>query len=126
MTNKAEVGKLLKIYKEAWEKRDTEKILRIFTKDATYQERPIDKPFVGHKGIKKYWTDKVVGEQENIRFKLKKIYVDGNNAVAEWEAKFHDVKRKVKIHLFVVAILEIKNGKIKSLRGYWHSKYLRW
>lgn len=82
MLNKALVKRLMTTYKEAWEKRDPEKIITIFTKDATYHERLHEKPFVGHKGIKKYWRDKVVGEEKDIKFILKKIYTDGNTAIS--------------------------------------------
>ncbi len=126
MISKVLVKSLIKTYKDAWEKRDPEKIIEIFTKNAVYYERLHEKPFKGHRGIKKYWKDKVVDEQENVKFRLKKIYIDGNNAVVEWEARFRDKKKKVNTYLNEIAVLEIKNGKIKSLREYWHAKHRGW
>lgn len=123
MTSKALVKSLLKTYKEAWEKRDPDKILTIFAKDAAYHERLHERPFRGHKAIRKYWISKVVGEQKDIKFKLKKVYTDGNNAVAEWEARFYDKKKRRRTHLKEIAVLRIKNGKIASLHEYWHAKH---
>lgn len=123
MVEKAIVRKLLKIYGKAWERRDPEMIITIFAKNATYAERAFEKPFKGHAGIKKYWTDKVVGEQEKIKFKLLNVYVDGNMAVVEWDAKFYDKIKKRTTHLRSVAVIEIKKNKITSMREYWHSKH---
>ncbi len=125
MINKTLVRDLMKVYKEAWEEQDSKKILTIFTKDATYHERLHEKPFRGHREIKKYWEDKVVVEQDKIKFKLKKIYIDGNTAITEWEATFRDKKKGENTHIKEIAVLEIKNGKIKFLREYWHSKHWR-
>ena len=83
------------------------------------------KPYRGHKEIRRYWQKKVVGEQSRIRFNLKSLYVDGNTAVAEWEATFDDTKKKVRTNLKEIAVLKIKNGKIQSLREYWHSKHTK-
>ena len=116
--------KTLKLYGEAWVNQDTEKILSIFTKDATYQESIFKKPFRGRNGIMKYWQSKVVQEQSDIRFKLLKYYICGNTVVAEWKASFKSNKEKAKFDLREVAILEFSGNKIKSLREYWqHKKY---
>lgn len=112
---------LIRKYKEAWIKRDPEAIIKIFTKDAIYHERVLKKPHVGSLAIKKYWSDKVIREQKNIRFKLLNLYIDGNIAVAEWEANSYDIKDKDNVHMKEVAILKIKGNKIASLHEYWSS-----
>lgn len=122
MVNKKIAKELIKKYKNAWINQDPEAILEIFTPDAIYHERVLEKPFRGHKEIKKYWQDKVVGEQKNIKFKLLKLYIDEENIIAEWEVNFYNKKREVNIHMKEVAILKTKNNKIKSLREYWSSE----
>jgi len=122
MVTKKAVKDIIKKYGEAWVKRDSEKITRIFTKNAIYHERAFKKPFIGHKQIKGYWQSKVVGEQSNIKFKLLNLYIDKNNAIAEWEASFFQKGEKKRTHMIEVAILKIKNSKIASLREYWHSE----
>jgi ketosteroid isomerase-like protein len=74
---------LIKKYEDAWVKRDLDAIIKIFTKNGTYHERVLYLSFVGHSEIKKYWMDKVVVEQEDIRFKLLNLYIQGNTAIAE-------------------------------------------
>ena len=122
MLDKKLVTKLLKIYKTAWEKRDPNLILTIFTPDGEYHEKAFDKPYKNHKGIKEYWQNKVVGEQTNIKLKLNKIFIDGNTAIAEWYATFKDHARKLNIQIKEIAVMEFKGNKIKKYREYWHSK----
>jgi ketosteroid isomerase-like protein len=116
------VDKIVSIYADAWVSQDPEKIISIFTPDAIYCEDSFEKPFIGHQEIKKYWEEKVVEEQSDIHFKLLNIYIDGNVAIVEWDADFVSNKKKKRIHIREVAILEIIGRKIKSLREYWHMK----
>ncbi|MDD5331197.1 MAG: nuclear transport factor 2 family protein [Candidatus Nanoarchaeia archaeon] len=122
MINQKTARQILKIYEEAWTKQDTKKILSIFTKDAIYHERVLEKPINNHKGIGKYWDKKVVREQSKIRFRLLKFYTIKNTIIAEWEAWFYDKIKKENKHIREIAILEIKYDKIKSLREYWASE----
>jgi ketosteroid isomerase-like protein len=124
MISKDVVKKVLKVYGDAWVNQDLEKVLTIFTKDAIYQERAFEKPFIGHKQIKQYWQSKVVEEQSDIKFKLLHFWVDNNVVLAEWDASFYSNIEKARIHIIEVAILEFKGDKIKSLKEYWHSKKL--
>ena len=122
MINKDMALQVINIYQEAWVKKDPDKILTIFTEDAVYHERPLEEPFVGHKGIKKYWIEKVVNSQDNIKFKLLNLYIDRNVCIAEWEVTFDDIQQQKKKHMREVAILEFRDNLIKSLREYWYSK----
>jgi len=124
MLTKKQVLKVIKLYSEAWIKKDSEKILEVFTPDAVYQEWAFEKPHVGHKEIKKYWKSKVVDEQRDIEFKLLDLFIDTarNTAIAEWEARFFINNAPKKNHMKEVAILEFKGNKIKRLREYWANK----
>jgi len=122
MLEKQKVKEIISIYKEAWEKKDTSKVLTIFSKNAIYHERMLEKPFQGYSEIKKYWDERVVQGQNNIDFKLSAIYVDKDTAIVEWDVKFDDLVRKVRKHLKEIAVLTIYDGKISSFREYWDSK----
>ncbi|RLE46899.1 nuclear transport factor 2 family protein [Candidatus Woesearchaeota archaeon] len=124
MVSKQRVKELLKTYKEAWVNQDINKILSIFAEDGVYHERAFKKPFKGHKEIADYWKTKVCEEQSKIEFKLLNFFVCGNTVIAEWEAFFNSNIENARIHIKEVAILEIKNELIKSLREYWHSEKL--
>lgn len=120
--NRKTVENIYAIYADAWINRDPEKIITIFTPGAVYHEYFFKKPFVGHAEIKKYWKKVVAGEQSDIHFKLINIYIDGATAISEWEADFFNNKEQKRIYIREVEIMEIVNGKVKSLREYWHSK----
>lgn len=117
---KEEAIKLLEIYGKAWETRDPELIITIFTEDATYND-PKEPENIGRDAIKRYWETKVIGEQEDIKFKLLHVWVDGETVIAEWFATFRDTKRNLYIEMTEVAIFAVKEGKFASLREYYKS-----
>ena len=122
MINKEIAENILKIYEEAWIEQDFNKILSIFTEDGIYHERVLEEPFKGHNEIKQYWKEKVIEEQSEIKFKLLNYWVCENTLIAEWEASFNSNIKKSRVYMKEVAIMEIKDNKIKSLREYWQSK----
>ncbi len=113
------VLQVIATYQQAWETQDPEKILTIFTEDATYQERAFEEPCRGHDGIRRYWQEKVIKGQGNIRFRLLNLYLDGMTAIAEWEAEFDDRPARRRRRMREVAILEFRGDRIASLREYW-------
>jgi ketosteroid isomerase-like protein len=116
------VNKVLKVYRDAWVNQDPDKILKIFTKDAVYHERILQEPFIGHEEIRRYWQDKVVDEQSDIKFKLLNVYIAGDTVTAEWDASFFNKKKNKRIHITEAAIMQFEGDKIKQIREYWHSE----
>lgn len=112
-------------YIKAWETQDPELIVTIFTPTATYHERVFEEPIRDEAGIRAYWQTKVVKEQANISCELLSLYVDGDTAIAEWEAEFDDVVKGVRKRMREVAILEFEGEKIARLREYWASTTAR-
>ncbi len=116
------VARTLELYEQAWAEQDTEKLLTIFTSDATYSEHVLSQPFRGHDEIAKYWREKVVKGQSRIAFKLLNTYVDGSTASGEWEVYFDDLVQSKRKHIIEIAVLEFRNERICSLREYWTSE----
>jgi ketosteroid isomerase-like protein len=112
--------KLLEIYGRAWETKDTELIGTIFTEEATYND-PKEAINNGKEAIQEYWRYKVIGEEDDIKFELLNLWVDGETVIAEWHATFKDIKRHVHIDMNEVAIFTIKDGLINSFREYYKS-----
>lgn len=111
---------LIKTYGEAWMERDAEKILTIFTSDATYFD-PRETIASGHDGIRAYWEMKVLSTQRDIRFTLLNLWIDGDTVLAEWNAKFVDTARSLNIDMTEVAIFTVRDDKFSSLREYYWS-----
>ncbi len=113
-----EATKLIEIYGRAWETKDPELVTMIFNEEATYHD-PREKENIGLEQIKEYWKYKVVGEQDDIKFTLRHIWVDEDAVIAEWHATFKDIKRNLFIDMDEVAIFTTRDGKFSSLREYY-------
>jgi uncharacterized protein (TIGR02246 family) len=109
---------LLETYGKAWETQDPDLITTIFTDDATYDD-PREPANIGRDAIREYWVYKVIGEQADISFTLRHVWVDGDTVVAEWHADFTDTKRKLRIAMDEVAIFTVRDDKFSSLREYY-------
>jgi uncharacterized protein (TIGR02246 family) len=116
------VRELIDVYLRAWSTQDPDLILTVFAADATYHERVLGDPIRGHGGIRAYWEAKVVQGQANIEAELLSLYLDGQTAIAEWEARFDDVVQGQRKRMREVAILDLQDGRIGALREYWASE----
>ena len=118
--NILQIKKVMKKYKQAWEKQDTELILDCFTKKGIYQESPLSKPYKGHKEIADFWNKVVVGDTAQINFKLGKCYVsdDKKTGFAEWTCK--NVYKNKENFMVGIMILKMKGDKITYLNEYWN------
>jgi SnoaL-like domain len=119
---KQEVRDVLDVYMRAWTEQDPDLITTIFTDNASYHERVLEAPILGHEGIRAYWQTKVVESQANIKCELLNLYLDGATAIAEWEAEFDDVAQNVRKRMREVALIVSDGHLIESLREYWSSE----
>lgn len=119
---KQEVRGIIDLYIQAWVTQDPKLITTIFTDSAAYHERVLEAPIRGREGIRAYWQTKVVESQNNIKCELLDLYLDGDTAIAEWEAQFDDVVEGVRKRMREVAILVFEGKLIASLREYWTSE----
>lgn len=118
------VREVLATYIRAWETQDPGLITTIFTPEATYHERVMGAPIPDREAIRRYWVEKVVRAQRNISCRLLRLYIDGDTAIAEWEAEFDDLAQGVRKRMKEIAVLEFDGTRIRSLREYWASESL--
>jgi ketosteroid isomerase-like protein len=78
----------LRRYGAAWEARDPEAVMAIFTADATYRETPFDAPMAGRSAIGDYWRARAVNEQRNVKFGFAVLAVSGDTGYAHWTSEF--------------------------------------
>jgi hypothetical protein len=119
---RGQAHEVLRVYIRAWETQDPGLIVTIFTPDATYHERVLGDPIPDREAIRRYWETKVVGSQANIRCSLRTLYLDGDTAIAEWDAEFDDVVKGVRKRIREIAVLVFEDHLISSLREYWASE----
>lgn len=113
---------VLNTYIRAWETQDPSLIVTIFTPAATYHERVLGDPIPDLEAIRHYWQTKVVEAQANIKCELRSVYLDGDTAIAEWEATFDDLAQGVCKRMREIAVLEFEGPLIASFREYWASE----
>ena len=119
---KQDVLGVVDTYIRAWVEQDPDLIVTIFTETATYHERVLDEPIRDHTGIREYWQTKVLRSQRNITCELLNLYLEGNTAIAEWQAEFDDLEQQVRKQMREIAVLVFEGNRISSLREYWASK----
>lgn len=119
---KQDVRDVIAVYIKAWQERDPDLIVTIFTPTATYHERVMRDPIPDREAIREYWRSKVVGAQANITCELVELYLDGDTAIAEWVAEFDDLAQGVRKRMKEIAVLTFEDGRISSLREYWASE----
>lgn len=119
---KRQAREVIGVYIEAWETQNPDLIVTIFTDSATYHERVLQDPIPDQAAIRQYWQTKVVQSQANIKCKLLNLYLDGNTAIAEWEAQFDDLAKGERKRMLEIAVLTFEGGLISSLREYWASE----
>ena len=119
---KQDVRKVVDVYIRAWETQDPDLIVTIFTEAATYHERVMREPIPDRESIGVYWQSKVVEAQANITCRLLSLYLDGDTAIAEWEAEFDDLAQGTRKRMREIAVLVFDGHLIASLREYWASE----
>ena len=114
--------RVLAKYKKAWETRDPNVALELFTSDATYREDPFDrKPMRGLGEIRDYWAE-VPKFQKNISFSYGPVFrlVPSRVWGAEWSARYTKVKTGERIRLRGVLFCELRGPKVRRFWEYWH------
>lgn len=124
MPSRQEAREVIDTYIRAWTGQDPDLIVTIFTPSATYHERVLQEPIPDRDAIRRYWQEKVVQSQANIKCTLLDMFVDGDTVIAEWEAEFDDVPQQVRKHMQEIAVLTFEGRLISSLREYWASEVI--
>ena len=107
-------------YKQAWEERDADQALPLFTEDATYAETPFDPPKQGQAGIHDYWADIVIDQRE-VRFDYELLACAGDTGLAHWRASFRKLPDNDLIEfdgIFRCAFAE--DGRVSRFQEWWH------
>jgi len=88
MITEAEAIDWVAAYGDAWMTREPDRIVRLFTPDATYRERRFRAAIQGADAIRSYWQDLVHDLQRDVHFQPEQIVVAGNQAFVHWSSHF--------------------------------------
>ena len=120
--NETDLKRWLEAYEKAWESRDAELVVRLFTTDASYRETPFAEAFEGREAIRDYWS-RVTADQSDIDFEFEIIAMNGATGIAQWSAKFRTKSGDVPVELNGVFVLEFAGPtEVRSLREWWHAQ----
>lgn len=111
----------LRAYGEAWEQRDAERLLPLFTDDVLYYETPFDAPMHGSEAIREYWSV-LPTTQDHIHFHYRILAVlPDQQAVAQWWASFIRLPSRMHVKIDGVLICEFdEDNRCRVFREWWH------
>lgn len=111
----------LRAYQAAWQGRDSQAAVRIFTEDAEYYWTPLDPPQHGHAGIAAAWEG-AVSQQRDITFRYEILAVDGATGIAKWRADFTRLPGPARVVIEGVLTAEFADAaRCRVFREWWHS-----
>lgn len=88
MISEQEARAWIEAYGRAWTTQDPAKIVRLFTRDATYRERRFHPGVSGIDSIRDYWDLIVYELQRDVGFETVSVAVSGDDAYINWRAHF--------------------------------------
>ena len=74
-------------FKRAWERRDVDAAVALFSDDAEYRVDPFEAPLTGANAIRAYWND-TAAAQTHVEFDAERVWVSGPTVLASWHAAF--------------------------------------
>ncbi|CAN5494317.1 MAG: nuclear transport factor 2 family protein [Chloroflexi bacterium] len=113
---------LLESYKQAWEQRDPEQAVALFSEHAEYREEPFEEPLIGANAIRAYWNE-AAATQVHVEFDAENIWVRGRTVLASWHAAYTRRSNAERIRLRGFMTLEVDDaGKVWRFREWWHRR----
>jgi uncharacterized protein (TIGR02246 family) len=112
------LARIMEMYRRAWETRDAEMVVGLFTEDATYQENPFGEPIAGRDAIRHYW-EQATAYQRDIRFGWRPVSQAEDLHVVEWQAEFTRADAGKRIELRGMMLIELRGERICRFREYW-------
>lgn len=109
-------------YQEAWESRNPDLAVNLFSEDAKYYLSPFDNSYNGQIEIRDYWEDVPIFQTNN-KFDFKVLFIKGNKGYAHCHGTFELVVSGDVNEMDGIFEVEMdENGKCKRLMQWWHQK----
>lgn len=109
-------------YKHAWETRDPNAAVDIFTQDATYRVTPFREPEMHHGGIRAYWTG-VTADQRNVRFQSDMLATNGDTGICHWYCQFDLESSGGHLEIDGIFVFDLlPDGRCQTFQEWWHDR----
>jgi ketosteroid isomerase-like protein len=108
----------IEAYGRAWEGREPEAAVALFTEDAVYRAHPFREPHRGTEGIRAYWAH-ATATQAEVRVRFGMPIVSGERVAVEWWTTMRAEGEEVTIPGCLL-LRFARDGRCEELREYWH------
>jgi len=112
------VHEWIEAYGRAWRERDADRVVGLFTEDASYNSHPFRDPHVGSAGVRAYWT-KATRDQRDLELRFGEPIVAGNKAAVEWWAIMRLDDGSIGTLPGCLYLRFAPDGRCQELREYW-------
>ena len=72
-------------FKHAWEKRDPDAMMELFSEAAEYRTDPFMQQLEGATAIRRHWNE-VAASQDHVEFDAERVWVSGRTVLGSWHA----------------------------------------
>lgn len=105
-------------FKQAWEKRDADAMLELFSDDAEYRLDPFMQPLSGANAIREHWNG-VVATQAHIEFDAERVWVSGRTVLGSWHAAITQGASGDRVRVRGFSTMELAaDGRIVRMRDW--------
>ncbi|MBA3778899.1 MAG: nuclear transport factor 2 family protein [Chloroflexi bacterium] len=113
---------VLEAYKRAWERRDPDLAVELFSAEIEYRDDPFEEPMRGSNAVREYWNE-AAATQVHVEFDAERIWVSGRTVLASWHAAYTRRSNAERVRLRGFMTLELDDaGKISRFREWWHRR----
>jgi ketosteroid isomerase-like protein len=112
---------LVDTFAAAWSKGLLDRLISVFTPEATFLETPFAEPLKGLDAIRRYWSD-VPFHQSEITVSTGEVYLAGPWFAAEFKSVFRRRRTGEWVEARGALFCETTDGRISEMRMYWHRK----
>ena len=105
-------------YRLAWENKDAEAVVALFTPDATYRSNIFEDAHQGQAGVRAYW-ESVTTSQSDVRVRMGRPLVDGSKVSVEFWTNMKVDQEEVTLPGCLLLDFD-DNWLCRGLREYWH------
>jgi ketosteroid isomerase-like protein len=103
-------------FKRAWERRDPDAMLELFSDEAEYRTDPFLDPLKGLNAIREHWNT-VAMTQEHVEFDAERVWVSGRTVLGSWHAAVTDRASGDRVRIRGFSTMELDgHARIERLR----------
>ena len=103
-------------FKRAWEGRDPDALLELYSAEAEYRIDPFMEPMQGLNAIRAHWNG-VVAAQDHIEFDAERVWVSGRTVLGSWHAALTERATADRVRVRGFSTMELDDqGRIVRMR----------